>query len=56
MKGFPDTIISVFPNAQVQLCIVHMVRNSLKWVSYKQRKELVVDLKAIYKYSIGRNC
>ncbi|EQA64037.1 transposase, mutator-like family protein [Leptospira alexanderi serovar Manhao 3 str. L 60] len=49
MKGFPDTIISVFPNAQVQLCIVPMVRNSLKWVSYKQRKELVVDLKAIYK-------
>nr|EMN19641.1 transposase, mutator-like family protein [Leptospira santarosai serovar Arenal str. MAVJ 401] len=49
MKGFPDTILSVFPNAQVQLCIVHMVRNSLKWVSYKQKKELVIDLKAIYK-------
>ncbi|EKS01695.1 transposase, mutator-like family protein, partial [Leptospira mayottensis 200901122] len=49
LKGFPDTIISVFPNAQVQLCIVHMVRNSLKWVSYKQKKELMIDLKAIYK-------
>ncbi|EMF82619.1 transposase, mutator family [Leptospira weilii serovar Topaz str. LT2116] len=48
LKGFPDTITSVFPNAQVQLCIVHMVRNSLKWVSYKQRKELALDLKAIY--------
>ncbi|OLY59902.1 IS256 family transposase [Leptospira santarosai serovar Guaricura] len=49
LKGFPDTILSVFPNAQIQLCIVHMVRNALKWVSYKQRKELVIDLKAIYK-------
>ncbi|EMF80449.1 transposase, mutator-like family protein [Leptospira weilii serovar Topaz str. LT2116] len=48
MKGFPDTIQSVFPKGQVQLCIVHMVRNSLKWVSYKQRKELALDLKAIY--------
>ncbi|EKO78318.1 IS1356, transposase [Leptospira sp. Fiocruz LV3954] len=49
LKGFPETIVSVFPNAQVQLCIVHMVRNSLKLVSYKQKKELVIDLKAIYK-------
>ncbi|EKO59151.1 transposase, mutator family [Leptospira kirschneri str. H2] len=49
LKGFPETIVSVFPKAQVQLCIVHMVRNSLKWVSYKQKKELVIDLKAIYK-------
>ncbi len=41
LKGFPETILSVFPKAQVQLCIVPMVRNSLKWVSYKQKKELV---------------
>ncbi|EQA60900.1 transposase, mutator-like family protein [Leptospira alexanderi serovar Manhao 3 str. L 60] len=49
LKGFPETIVSVFPNVQVQLCIVPMVRNSLKWISYKQKKELVIDLKAIYK-------
>ncbi len=48
LKGFPDAINSVFPKTQVQLCIVHMVRNSLKFVSYKDRKELAKDLKSIY--------
>jgi len=48
LKGFPEAIETVFPHAQVQLCIVHMVRNSLKYVSWKQRKEVATDLKAIY--------
>jgi len=48
LKGFPDAIETVFPQAQVQLCIVHMVRNSLKYVSWKQRKEVAADLKIIY--------
>ena len=48
LKGFPEAIESVFPNTQVQACIVHMVRNSLRYVSYKNKKELVKDLKAIY--------
>lgn len=48
LKGFPEAIETVFPQAQVQLCIVHMVRNSLKYVSWKQRKEVAGDLKAIY--------
>ena len=38
LTGFPEAINTVFPMAQVQLCIVHQVRNSLKYVSYKDRK------------------
>ena len=49
LKGFPDAIEAVYPNTQVQLCIVHMVRNSLKYVSWKQRKEMANDLKTIYR-------
>jgi len=48
LKGFPEAIEAVFPKAQVQLCIVHMVRNSLRFVSWKQRKEVAADLKIIY--------
>jgi putative transposase len=48
LKGFPDAIAAVFPKTQVQLCIVHMVRSSLAFVAWKDRKELVSDLKAIY--------
>lgn len=48
LKGFPDAINSVFPKTEVQLCIVHQIRNSLKFVSYKDRKELAGDLKEIY--------
>lgn len=48
LKGFPEAIETVFPNAQVQLCIVHMVRHSLRYVSWKQRKEVAEDLKNIY--------
>lgn len=48
LKGFPEAIETVFPRTQVQLCIVHMVRNSLKYVSWKQRKEVATDLKTIY--------
>jgi len=48
LKGFPDAIESVFPKTQVQLCIVHMVRNSLRYVSWKERKAVARDLKTIY--------
>ncbi len=48
LKGFPDAINSVFPKTKVQLCIVHMVRNSLKYVPHKNRKEVSADLKRIY--------
>jgi putative transposase len=49
LKGFPQAIESVFPKAQVQLCIVHMIRASLNYVTWKDRKEVVADLKPIYK-------
>jgi putative transposase len=48
LKGFPEAIETVFPRTLVQLCIVHMVRNSLNYVSWKERKQVSVDLKAIY--------
>ena len=48
LTGFPDAIGAVFPKTQVQLCIVHMVRNSLRFVSWKDRKLIAADLKKIY--------
>lgn len=48
LTGFPAAIESLFPKTQVQLCIVHMVRNSLKYVSYKDRRAVASDLKTIY--------
>lgn len=51
LKGFPEAIEAVFPDTDVQLCIVHMVRNSLKYVTWKDRKSLATDLKEIYKAS-----
>ena len=49
LTGFPDAIQSAFPRTQVQLCIVHLVRNSLNFVSYKDRKEIAKQLKAVYR-------
>jgi transposase-like protein len=48
LTGFPDAIGAVFPKTQIQLCIVHMVRNSLRFVSWKDRKLIAADLKKIY--------
>ncbi|EFI2912495.1 IS256-like element IS1414 family transposase [Escherichia coli] len=48
LKGFPDAINTVYPKARIQLCIVHMVRNSLRFVSWKDYKAVTRDLKAIY--------
>ncbi len=48
LTGFPEAIEAAYPKAQVQLCIVHMVRNSLKYVSWKQRRSVAADLKMIY--------
>jgi putative transposase len=49
LKGFPQAIESVFPKAEVQLCIVHMVRASLNYVPWQDRRKVVADLKPIYK-------
>lgn len=48
LKGFPDAINTVYPKARIQLCIVHMVRNSLRFVSWRDYKAVTRDLKAIY--------
>ena len=48
LKGLPEAIETVYPQTQVQLCIVHQVRNSLKYVTWKDRKAVAADLRAIY--------
>ena len=48
LKGFPDAIQSVYPETQIQLCIVHMVRNSIRYVPWKDYKPVTADLKKIY--------
>ena len=49
LKGFPDAIETVFPQAQIQLCLVHLVRASLNYVNWKERKAVAADLKQIYR-------
>jgi putative transposase len=51
LTGFADAIEAVYPQTQVQLCIVHLVRNSLKYVPWKQQPEVAADLKLIYQAS-----
>ena len=48
LKGFPEAINSVFPQTEVQLCVVHQIRNSLKFVASKNQKEFMADLKTVY--------
>ena len=48
LKGFPDAINSAYPDTQIQLCIVHMVRNSVRYVPWKDYKAVTTDLKRIY--------
>lgn len=48
LKGFPEAIETVYPQAAVQLCVVHLVRNSLNYVSWKMRKQIAANLKRIY--------
>jgi putative transposase len=48
LKGFPDALQTVYPKAQVQLCLVHLVRNSLQFVNWKERKLVAADLRQIY--------
>jgi transposase-like protein len=48
LTGFPEAVRAVYPDTRVQLCIVHMVRNSTRFISYKDLKKVCADLKAIY--------
>jgi putative transposase len=49
LKGFPEAMEAVFPATQVQLCLVHMVRHSLRYVGWRERKAVAADLKEIYR-------
>ena len=49
LKGFPEAINSIYPKAEVQLCIIHQIRNSLKYVVSKDKKAFMRDLKLIYR-------
>lgn len=48
LKGFPEAMAAVFPQTQVQLCVIHQIRNSLRYVAYKHKKEFMKDLKRVY--------
>jgi transposase-like protein len=48
LKGFPEAINSIFPRTEIQLCIIHQIRNSLKYIASKNQKEFMVDLKEVY--------
>jgi putative transposase len=48
LKGFPEAVNTAYPHAKIQLCIVHMVRNSLRFVPWKDKKQVALDLKKIY--------
>lgn len=48
LTGFPEAVRAIYPDTRIQLCIVHMVRNSTKYVSYKDLKAVCADLKKIY--------
>ena len=48
LSGFSEAISKAFPQTEIQLCIIHQIRNSMKYVSYKERKEIIADLKKVY--------
>lgn len=49
LKGFPDAIEQIFPRTDVQLCIVHQIRASLRYLSYQHRREFLADIKEVYR-------
>jgi len=51
LKGFPEAIEAIFPDTEVQLCVVHQIRNSLRYVGSMNQKEFMVDLKRVYRAS-----
>lgn len=55
LKGFPDAINTAFPDTRIQLCIVHMVRNAVKYVPWKDYKAVTAGLKQIYQSATEEN-
>ena len=52
LTGFPEAINAIFPQTEVQLCVIHQIRNSLKYVASKNQKEFMADLKPVYKLKL----
>lgn len=48
LQGFPDAIKTVFPETRIQLCIIHQIRNTMKYIAYKDSKAFMKDLKRVY--------
>lgn len=51
LTGFPEAIKGVFPKTEIQLCVVHQIRNSIKYLASKNQKEFMKDLKTVYQAS-----
>ena len=51
LKGFPEAILEIFPKTEIQLCVVHQIRNSIKYVASKDQKAFMADLKLVYRAS-----
>ena len=49
LKGFPEAIRAIFPNTEVQLCVIHQIRNSIHYVARRDQKAFMRDLKPVYK-------
>ena len=48
-RGSPEAIVSIYPNAEIQHCVIHQIRNSIKYVASKNQKAFIADLKCVYK-------
>jgi len=55
LTGFPEAIASLYPQTEVQLCIIHQIRNSMKYVASKNQKAFMADLKPVYRASSKEN-
>ena len=49
LKGFPEAIQAIFPNTELQLCVIHQIRNSIRYVASRDQKAFIRDLKPVYK-------
>ena len=54
LSGFPDAITSIFPRTEIQLCIIHQIRNSMKYIASKNQKMFMADLKLVYRASVAK--
>ena len=49
LKGFPEAIESIYPDTEIQHCVIHQIRNSMKYIAAKNQKAFMTDLKCVYK-------